>query len=197
MNLLIATPCLSGQYERTFMLSLIDTLWTLNKNDISVIWKDIPYCSDLVLARAKIFGEFWRNEKYTHLLMIDADMGWDGVAVVDLIKMNREFLAVPGPKKKYPLQYCTNEIDGITYVGMGFVMINRECAKKLVEAYPDKKFIQDDIEEHGLFDTITTKDESRLSEDYSFCHRWGLIGGKIDLLDIRLTHTGAHTFGNA
>lgn len=194
INLLIATPCLDGKYERTFLLSLISTLWNLNKEGISVIWKDIPYCSDLSLARNKIFGEFYRNKQYTHLLMVDADMGWNGELVSNLLKMNLEFVASAGPKKKYPIEYCTTTANGITYVGMGFVIINRECASKLVEEYQELRFMENNLEEYDLFKNVFVNGK-RLSEDYSFCHLWGKINGKITLVNLKLTHTGAHTYG--
>lgn len=175
------------------MLSLINTLWNLNKDGITATFKDIPYCSDLVLARTKIFGEFYRNVQYTHLLMVDADMGWNGGAVPGIMRLDKEFIASPGVKKKYPIEYCSDVVDGITYVGMGFVIINRRCAEKLAAAYPETKCRQDKQEEYLLFNNIF-HGEDRLPEDYSFCHRWGTIGGEIQLISIGLTHTGSHTF---
>lgn len=87
---------------------------------------------------------------------------------------------------------------------MAFVLISRACAEKMVEAYPHLAYYGDaDLKclDYALFDPMLVQEDDhqrRYSEDYAFCRRWRDIGGKVELLaDVRLEHTGSHTFAGS
>ncbi len=87
----------------------------------------------------------------------------------------------------------------IPFIGGAFVMISRDCAERMVKAYPELEYIAPDGEtDYAVFDPIILKENGqkrRLSEDYAFCYRWRKIGGKVEAkMDVTLTHTGSHTF---
>lgn len=91
------------------------------------------------------------------------------------------------------------------YAGTGFMLIQRHVIERMIAAYPETRyrhaFILSNLAgetgyNHALFDTMIDPDtEAYLSEDYTFCRRWRLLGGTI-WLDLRssLTHVGAHDF---
>jgi DNA-directed RNA polymerase subunit L len=48
---------------------------------------------------------------------------------------------------------------------------------------------------YGLFDTMIDPDGNYLSEDWTFCYRWRLMGGKVFAdTGIKLDHTGYHKY---
>ena len=84
----------------------------------------------------------------------------------------------------------------------GFMMIKRECIEKMIEKHPQLKYTDDCGFLHGdennyayaLFDCIIVKDHY-FSEDWTFCHRWKEIGGKIWAdISINLWHTGQEDY---
>jgi len=102
--------------------------------------------------------------------------------------------------------------------GTGFMMIKRHVFEKMMEAYPEIRYDPDYtlgnplFDEHkasgvyAFFDTEIVdvnhgmqKGQQRyLSEDYSFCHKWRNIGGKIFVVPfVSLGHHGSyHYTGN-
>lgn len=214
----IATPCMDAKYDRTYTKALTNTLMMLHHYGAQIDWAEFPYCSDIALARSKLFGNFMRS-KHTHLMMIDADMGWDPNDVVQLLMLKRDLVGAAGPKKKYPLEFAANNCDdngdilkidmepdtGIvecTEVGMAFMLMSKDCANKMAGEYQDLKFVGDKgTVEYALYDSFlvgSPEKRRRLSEDFAFCHRWRRIGGKIYLVPfIKLTHTGSWVWEGA
>ncbi|HYB10467.1 MAG TPA: hypothetical protein VEJ16_12415, partial [Alphaproteobacteria bacterium] len=91
------------------------------------------------------------------------------------------------------------------YAGTGFLLIKRQVFYRMIEAFPASKFSAMHVfprpqncseNQYALFDCIIDPDTGAyLSEDYSFCRRWGQIGGEIWLdLGSRLSHSGQHTY---
>ena len=72
-------------------------------------------------------------------------------------------------------------LDGPT----GFLMIKRHVFDQMFEKYPELNCKNDhqnrDLDEYcAVFDCMIDPDTKRyLSEDYAFCRRWQLMGGKI------------------
>lgn len=96
--------------------------------------------------------------------------------------------------------FCTG-----TYAGTGFMLIKRAAVERLVAAYPETKYKAQQtypVPKHqsqnlyNLFDCIVDPDtKTYLSEDFTFCHRWRKIGGKIWLdKETKLSHTGNYQF---
>jgi len=91
------------------------------------------------------------------------------------------------------------------YAGTGFMLIKKEAALKMIEAYPETKFktaqtypIEKNPSDnnYNLFDCIVDPDTGTyLSEDFTFCHRWRKLGGKIWLdTETKLAHIGNYKF---
>lgn len=81
-----------------------------------------------------------------------------------------------------PIQNGFAEVlDGPT----GFLMIKREVFTKMFEAYPELNCKNDhqnrDFDDYcAVFDCMIDPNNRRyLSEDYAFCRRWQMMGGKI------------------
>ncbi len=91
----------------------------------------------------------------------------------------------------------TEVLDGPT----GFMCIKRNVIERMYEHYKDLMCVNDhqnkDLDEYcAIFDCMIDPDTRRyLSEDYAFCRRWQLIGGKIfaDITTV-LGHVGTLRF---
>lgn len=211
VNLMIGVPSHDGKYEGNFMTSLFQTFQMMTANGVTVQLAEEKYTADIALARANIFSTFKRSQS-THLLMIDSDMGWSTDAVVRLFCAKKDFVAIAGPKKRYPLQFAANFTDDkgdpvpLTFdresgtmevgeVGAAFTLITRSCAEKMAAAYPELE--ADNFNGEHCWHVFNPMIEKRrqFSEDFSFCKRWRNIGGRCWMVpDVPLRHTGFHTF---
>ncbi len=155
----------------------------------------------------------------SHLLFIDADMGFAPDLVTDMLLFNEPLIGALYPQRKLPLSWAgsgtgeaTAERRGnfmrVEGVGMGCTLIKREVVTKMIEAYPD--LIDTRINLHPAFGTLTGAGCKRLlrfwekldiperglvSEDLSFCIRWNKIGGQTwASIGHRMSHVGQHDF---
>jgi hypothetical protein len=87
--------------------------------------------------------------------------------------------------------------------GTGFMLIQKDVIQKMFDNHPELKY-KNDINVgsqfepfmYALFDTMIDPDSRRyLSEDYTFCRLWQMMGGDV-FLDPRtgLNHVGHYTF---
>lgn len=131
----------------------------------------------------------------THILFIDADMGWEPALVTTLLEADLDFSCAVGAKKQDVPEVCCNFFEGIQRfeensgfleikdVGFAFTMIKRGVVERLCEAHPELLFRDgqpggNQVDRYALFfDLIDGPD--RLSEDFAFCRRWVKLGGRI------------------
>jgi len=116
--------------------------------------------------------------------------------------VNFDFLIGEDGKKKPEVQIVNNLVK-LKDAGTGFMCIQRETIKKMMEAHPELKYKNDiNVDNkfepfmYALFDTMIDPESRRyLSEDYTFCRRWQNLGGDV-WLDPRtaLNHIGHYTF---
>src|SRR5258708_3119604 len=187
----------------------------LNESGAELVWSKEPRNADIALARCRLFGQFLRSG-CTHMLMIDDDIGWDWMAIIRMFAAKKDFVAVAGPKKCYPLIFACDyrgpdgrliplQIDPESgaaecdHVGSAFALITRACAEKMAAYYNDLLGFDNAAgqAEHALFNPFVLE-RRYFSEDFAFCRRWKDMGGAVHVcIDIPLSHTGAHTFRGA
>jgi len=167
------------------------------------------------MHRNTLVAKFLDNETATHLLFIDADIAFETVQVVRMLRFQEDVVAGMYPLKTIPLRYVGYPCEGaelesrdgfITgiYAGAGFLMIRREALARMIAAYPETRYTAAHTQavpsaspnQYALFDCMIDPATGHyLSEDYAFCHRWRGIGGKIWLDTLgQLTHIGPHEF---
>lgn len=220
-NLLIATPMADGRPEDIYNSSLDKTKQIIRLHDGQVECFKTKYISDISFARSKLFGAFLRNKQYTHMLMIDADQGWEAEDVIWMLLLQRDLIAGVSPKKCFPIEYAFNmngddgkpellyhemetNVADVPFVGCAFMMVSRACIEKMAESYEDLQYDAPDGQvEYSVFDPVILNANNgtprrRLSEDYAFCWRWRKIGGKVKIkMDIKLQHAGTHIFSGS
>jgi len=207
----ICMPCYGGQLtEQTFM-SFIK--WSNTARQLGIDWTLETMTNESLITRARntLTAKFLTNPDSTHLMFIDADIGWEPWHL--LVLLNRDVDVIGGlyPMKSLPIKWCVNGFDGaeegpdglqeVTKTGTGFLLIKRHVFEKL-KSHPAVKPFKNDI---GLpleldphmktyFDTAV-RENRYYSEDWMFCENWRDIGGKV-WVDKRvlLRHTGTYVF---
>ena len=85
----------------------------------------------------------------------------------------------------------------------GFFLVKRKVVEDMVQHYPELFYNSDSALDpkynpfcYALWDTmIDPVDKRYLSEDYTFCRRWQLMGGEIWIdPNSKLNHVGSYTF---
>ncbi len=197
-----------------------DSLITRSRNSILSAFLDDPNATHLMFIDA---DTGFAPEDFQRLLNFDEDLvagmypvknlDWsktarlcDDASVPPSAEQLREaglhFVGVPcaPPEREERDGFVTGK-----YAGTGFMLIRRIVAERLVAAYPETKynFMQTYPEpkrrsenQYNLFDCMVDSETGTyLSEDFTFCHRWRRLGGKV-WLDTRsqLRHVGAYEF---
>lgn len=152
---------------------------------------------DIAELRNTVLSVWYDIQKdSTHLLFVDDDMGFSPNLVLDMLAFDEPVVGAIYPKRCVPRQWAGSGIEAAEYrsgfievegVGGGCLLIRRDAIDKMVEAYPDmigNYVTLADMAATGVkrtlrfFDQILTNGGKR-AEDFSFCQRWGGIGGVV------------------
>jgi hypothetical protein len=212
MVLFIATPAYGGKLDDIYLHGMVDTIPRLLSAGIAFQYRTIPNESSIEKARNIMLQEFI-DSPATHLLFIDADMGWAGSDVMKLLGHNKDVVAAVGVRKtEGPPTFCVNITEikqcmetgllAVNEVGTGMMLISRRCVEKMLEAYPSLRWR--DRASGKTFPHLfqftnqpTGPDGAPelWSEDYTFCQRWRALGEDvwIDQM-VMLGHQGQKTF---
>src|ERR1700744_1061480 len=101
VNLVIATPCFGGQISVLYAASLFKLQSAIRRYEgftLKVLFKD----GDALItrARANLMSQFLDDPTATHLLFIDADIGFEPHQVVRLIECGGDMCAAVYPRKR-------------------------------------------------------------------------------------------------
>jgi hypothetical protein len=174
VNLVVATPCFGGQISVLYAASLLKLqklVRSYSDFNLKVLFKD----GDALItrARASLVAQFLDDPSATHLLFIDADIGFEPQQVLRLIECGADMCAAVYPIKRLDwgrvkhtietdrpnpaaaaLQYVY-EVDNpaavtekagfikVRYAGTGFFMIRREALERMCARYTQLRFKRD------------------------------------------------------
>jgi hypothetical protein len=235
---LIATPAYGEMFYAPYVRSIIGLQKLLSRNNWDSSFATIAY-ADIVESRNFLLTHFYDNTDATHLLFIDADMGYDPKLIGDMVRIDKPIVGVVAPKRQIDLKRLAElaskgeqpqraiarshsflfrpakgtakprpapgfvEVEGC---GAGILLIKRDCIKTMLEKLPTLNdasagktsplaLAKNLIRLIRAFDPMTI-DGARLSEDFSFCHRWHrLCGGEIWAnITYEITHIGLQRF---
>ena len=173
VNLVIATPCYGGQISAVYGLSLLKLqahLRAYRGFNLKVLVKD----GDALItrARASLLSQFLDDPSATHLLFIDADIGFEPDQVVRLIECGADMCAAAYPIKRIDWQRMKSALSGaqpnpaaslqyalevedpnaviansgfikVRYAGTGFLMIRRAALERMCAHYPQLRYKRD------------------------------------------------------
>jgi hypothetical protein len=195
-HIMIATPAYSGKVDIPYALSFANTLHTLQLHGVQVTPMITASGSLLVAERNRIVEAFWQSE-CTHLLCIDADLGWPPQAVLAMLESKKDFVAgvypARGDQNAFLFRPVLNDNGSIVteghllkmnYIPSGFMLITREAIGKMRNHFPElyyepkNKEVANPDPGYCLFDTQVYEGEF-WGEDFVFCRRAREAGNDI------------------
>jgi hypothetical protein len=210
----IMMPCYGGNLTESCFMSFIK--WANTCRQLGIDWTIETISNESLISRARntLTAKFLATKESTHLMFVDADIGWEAWHLLVMLNRNVDVIGGLYPMKSMPIKWCVNGFDGaeegpdglqeVTKTGTGFMLIKREVFEKL-DSHPAVKPFNNDI---GLpaelnpymktyFDTAV-REGRYYSEDWTFCENYRDLGGKI-WVDKRvlLKHTGSYVFDYA
>lgn len=174
VSLVVATPCFGGQVSALYTTSLLklqSKLRSYRGLSLKVLFKD----GDALITRARagLVSQFLDDPAATHLLFIDADIGFEPEQVLRLIECGADICAATYPIKRIDwdkvkkvieaersnpaaavLQYVF-EVDDpnavvekggfvrVRYAGTGFLMIRRRALERMCARYQHLRYKRD------------------------------------------------------
>lgn len=187
MKVMIVTPAYSGKVDIPYALSFAHTVNLLAANKIEVQPLIVSSGSLLVRERNLLTEAFWKSD-CTHMLCIDADLGWPAEAVMAMLKSEKEFIAgiypARGNHKAFTFRpvykddgsiVTENHLLKMQYIPAGFMLIARSAIQKMRDKHPELYYEpQDEHDKHQaaycFFNTEVYEGEF-WGEDYVFCRK--------------------------
>lgn len=204
-------PCYGGVLtEQTFM-SFIK--WGNTAKQLGIEWAIETMNNESLISRGRntLTAKFLNAPESTHLMFIDADIGWEPWHVLAMIDRDVDVIGGLYPMKTLPIRWVVNGFDGaeegtdglqeVSKTGTGFLLIKRQVFEEM-KAHPAVKPFKSDI---GLdpelnkhmrtyFDTAV-RNNRYYSEDWTFCENWRDLGGKVWVdKRVMLRHAGSYVF---
>lgn len=210
----ICMPCYGGMLtEQTFMSYI---KWSNTCRQLGLDWTIETMTNESLISRARntLVAKFLNNPDSTHLMFVDADIGWEPWHLLALLNRDVDVIGGLYPMKTLPVKWVVNGFEGaetgpdglqeVSKTGTGFMLVKRHVFEKLNEHPAVKPFANDiglpkELDQHlkTYYDTAV-RENRYYSEDWTFCENWRDLGGKI-WVDKRvlLRHTGTYVFDYA
>ena len=209
----ICMPCYGGMLTESTFMSYIK--WSNTCRQLGLDWTIETMTNESLISRARntLVAKFLNNPTSTHLMFVDADIGWEPWHLLVMLNADKDVIGGLYPMKTMPVKWVVNGFEGakeegplqeVSKTGTGFMLIKRHVFEKL-NRHPSVKTFANDI---GLpkeldpymktyFDTAV-RENRYYSEDWTFCENWRDFGGEV-WVDKRvlLKHTGTYVFDYA
>ena len=188
---MIATPAFNGNLNIQYLFSFTSTVGLLNEASIKVVPVLSKSSSLLVAERNRLVEAFWKSD-CTHVLFIDADLGWTAESVLSMLKYDKEFVAGIYPARTdenvFIYRPSLNKNGSVVqnddikhllkmeYIPAGFMMLSRGAIAKMREKFPELYFRSKqnngnkELDGYCLFNTEVWNGEF-WGEDYVFCRK--------------------------
>lgn len=212
-SIFLATPCYGGLAHALYMRSLVALGPACAARGLGLHLELGGGDALIGRARAGLLAKFLASPA-SHLLFVDADIGFAPEAVFRLLDAKRDIVGGVYPAKSQPADgpavYEYEALasasqpspDGfilVASVGAGFLLITRTAAQRLADAHPELRADLGDVHNPAaaqapmLFDSFIEHSSGRYLTDYqAFCHRWRAVGGDVWAdLENPLSHLGA------
>lgn len=208
----ICMPCYGGMLTEASFMSYIK--WGNTCRQLGIDWTIETMTNESLISRARntLVAKFLSNPESTHLVFIDADIGWEPWHLLLLLDHDEDVIGGLYPMKTLPVQWVVNGVEGgetsedgnkieVSKTGTGFMVVKRDVFEKLkqhpaVEPYKNDIGLPPELDENMRTYYDTDVREGRYySEDWTFCENWRDIGGKV-YVDKRvlLKHSGSYVF---
>ncbi len=178
--LVIGTPCYGRQVTDLYAASLLKLQLACQQRNVRLLVHMLGSEALITRARQNVVAHFLTNEAATHLLFVDADIGFEPdqvfrlmdfgadatAAIYPLKRMDWKKVAAVAEAKREKLQSSSlsylvdfanpaeiHTRDGfakVRYAGTGFLMLRRQMLLAMIERYPELRYAH----EHRPDDTL-------------------------------------------
>jgi hypothetical protein len=218
-NVFIFVPAFGQQISASTFMTTHNLVQVLSSRSIggSVSTLSFP---DIAELRSMAFTIWYDTlPKFDYLLFIDADMAFPSEMVLDMMLLDEPVVGTIYPQRRLPISWAGSG-DGSTHterranfmrcegVGMGCTLIRRDVAQKFEAQMPE--LIDTRLKLHPAADMLKAAGCNRMirafekmdlpergvvSEDLSFCLRWGKMGGQVwAAIGYRISHVGPYDY---
>ncbi|PKU22276.1 hypothetical protein [Telmatospirillum siberiense] len=169
-HIVVATPCFGGNVSSLYTNSLLGLQRACMQLQIDVSFRLLGGDALITRARNIAVQQFLATPSATHLLFIDADIGFSADQALALLAANKDVAGGIYPLKRIDwdrvtqqalagvadlpssaFNYVVDLLDPtdvppaddffrVRYIGTGFMMIKREVFVRMAEHYPDIRF---------------------------------------------------------
>jgi len=169
-HLIVATPCYGGNVTNYYALSAIKLQKACIERGIELSFRMLGGDALITRARGNLAMEFLAESSATHLMFIDADIGFRAEQVFALLEADKDVVSavypmkiinwdriqarvaagrplVPSATMSYAVEFLDpaaiapiNGLAQVRSVGTGFMLIRRQVFDRMAEAYPELKF---------------------------------------------------------
>jgi hypothetical protein len=208
----ICMPCYGGNLTESTFMSFIK--WSNTARQLGIDWTMETMTNESLITRARntLTAKFLTNPDSTHLMFIDADIGWEPWHLLVMLNADKDVIGGLYPMKSIPIKWCVNGFEGakeegalqeVSKTGTGFLLIKRHVFEKLnkhphVIPFKNDIGLPAELDAHmkTYFDT-GVRENRYYSEDWAFCENWRDLGGEV-WVDKRvlLRHSGTYVFSN-
>jgi hypothetical protein len=209
----ICMPCYGGMLTESTFMSYIK--WSNTCRQLGLDWTIETMTNESLISRTRntLVAKFLNNPTSTHLMFVDADIGWEPWHLLVMLNADKDVIGGLYPMKTMPVKWVVNGFEGakeegplqeVSKTGTGFMLIKRHVFEKLNRHPSVKTFANDiglpkELDPHmkTYFDTAV-RENRYYSEDWTFCENWRDFGGEV-WVDKRvlLKHTGTYVFDYA
>lgn len=170
LHLVVATPCYGGVVTQRYMQSVCGLMLAATHDSVAVSLELLGNDSMITRARNSLVATALDNPDATHLMFIDADIGFTADQVGRMLRFDQDVVAGMYPLKVMhydaavaqrvaagePLEtaqiryvgVCLDdearrEEDGFVtaeFAGTGFMLIKRQALERMIAAYPELRF---------------------------------------------------------
>lgn len=213
LSLLIATPAYGSKVHTDYLHSMLALVRGATVQGVDVDVVTIGNNSLITKARNSFISYFAFQEKYSHLIYIDADVGLEQNTIPKLLKVGVDVIGCPVPLKGYDedglpvlnvgeiFSIDENGIADVEHIGNAVLVLSRNAVAAVVDGADvykeDGRFSRGSALSETNFDVfkVGVVDGHYLPEDYHLCHRLRKLGFKIYAdMNAKIRHGGTFEF---
>jgi hypothetical protein len=174
-HIFLGIPCYACMMCNSFAASLISLQALCAQRGIQIYMDFVGNESLIERARNILVKRFLSNPSFTHMMFIDADIGFNPASVIRLLEFDKDVTSAVYPKKSINWELVKNKVaqgspEDIRQMGLdfniniltsdppvngfvkvldvatGFLMMKREMLEKMYEHYKEELFAVNDIQ---------------------------------------------------
>ncbi len=199
-RIMVATPTYTGDLVHKYVESYTSAAIYCLFHKVELELKIVSGASLIQYARNQLIREFLEDPTYTHLMWIDADVGFDPRAIMTLLNHDKDVVGGVYPMKSMPVEWPYDAMPGeqtstlhrANILPGGFMLCSRKSMQAVADAADEYWHYTGGMRyltKHVM--DLTLENKKLLGEDVILCRKLQLAGFDIWVEpDIAFSHTG-------